>query len=95
MKKLKKSLFKIADENKVCEEYQFKCNNGKCISATLICDGDKDCEDGEDETPPQGCFKISPLLPNLRICPHSEFNCPYSEENEVICRPIVSILVVK
>ena len=32
-----------------CPESFFKCNDGKCISSSWKCDGEKDCSDGEDE----------------------------------------------
>ena len=32
-----------------CQPYQFKCNNGMCISKRQRCDGQYDCQDGSDE----------------------------------------------
>jgi hypothetical protein len=32
-----------------CQEYLIRCKNGTCISKNWICDGEKDCKDGEDE----------------------------------------------
>ena len=32
-----------------CNEDQFVCNNGECISRDFKCDGDTDCDDGSDE----------------------------------------------
>ena len=39
----------ITPSNK-CQLGQFKCANGNCIGARLRCDGDRDCDDGSDET---------------------------------------------
>ena len=33
-----------------CQDDEFRCNSGQCISSSWRCDGTKDCSDGEDET---------------------------------------------
>jgi len=33
-----------------CSEGRFKCYSGLCIANYFLCDGDNDCEEGEDET---------------------------------------------
>lgn len=33
----------------VCNENDFRCNDGKCIRTEWKCDGSGDCSDGEDE----------------------------------------------
>jgi hypothetical protein len=33
-----------------CGEMKFQCYSGRCIWAAWVCDGDKDCEGGEDES---------------------------------------------
>ncbi|CAD5215557.1 unnamed protein product [Bursaphelenchus xylophilus] len=35
-----------------CRESEFKCESGRCIPKSWRCDGDTDCEDGDDEV---GC----------------------------------------
>ena len=35
-----------------CSEYQFQCNNGRCIPNTWKCDKADDCHDNSDEA---GC----------------------------------------
>lgn len=42
---------------KQCKDNEFRCNNGQCIMNSYLCDGDKDCLDGSDETscPPATC----------------------------------------
>lgn len=32
-----------------CSGFKFKCDDGKCIWQTWVCDGDNDCSNGEDE----------------------------------------------
>ena len=41
-------LIEISDV--ICEEYEFKCNNHKCIHSSLKCDGKDDCGENSDET---------------------------------------------
>ncbi|NSL88258.1 hypothetical protein [Chitinophaga solisilvae] len=37
--------------NRKCPITEFECNDGSCISPSLINDGKNDCPDGEDEFP--------------------------------------------
>lgn len=32
-----------------CSSDQFKCANGKCLNATLVCNRNNDCGDASDE----------------------------------------------
>lgn len=43
---------------KQCKEGDFKCLDGRCLSSNLRCNGNKDCNDGSDETDcGQTCLK--------------------------------------
>ena len=33
-----------------CSESEYECDNGKCISASFICDWEDDCGDYSDES---------------------------------------------
>lgn len=35
---------------KNCTDDEFQCSNGQCIAVSFVCDKDKDCSDGSDET---------------------------------------------
>ncbi|GFT68702.1 vitellogenin receptor, partial [Nephila pilipes] len=52
-------------KSKTCNTKEFKCNDGKCIDETLVCDKRADCEDGSDE---KNCSKIVP-------CDEGRFTC--------------------
>uniref|UniRef100_A0A3Q2WFZ6 Low-density lipoprotein receptor-like n=1 Tax=Haplochromis burtoni TaxID=8153 RepID=A0A3Q2WFZ6_HAPBU len=34
---------------KQCDDREFRCANGQCISKSFVCDSDNDCSDGSDE----------------------------------------------
>ena len=42
----------ISDVNNGCSNGEYTCNNGKCIPKDYVCDGEDDCNNGEDE---KGC----------------------------------------
>ena len=39
-----------------CEPEEKRCSDGTCISLNFVCDGLRDCPEGEDE--PEGCDPI-------------------------------------
>lgn len=42
---------RITKLNKLeCTADEFRCHSGKCIQDLALCDGEKDCPQGEDET---------------------------------------------
>lgn len=42
-------LIPTARSKQTCEHNYFGCRTGRCILNTWVCDGQKDCEDGDDE----------------------------------------------
>ncbi len=51
-----------------CQQHQFTCQNGRCVSQDFICDGDNDCGDESDELD-HLCRTPAPT------CPPQEFRC--------------------
>lgn len=49
-----------------CLDEQFRCNNGYCISGSLMCDGFYDCLDKSDEV-------LCPYF--LNNCNENEYQC--------------------
>nr|XP_033778769.1 basement membrane-specific heparan sulfate proteoglycan core protein isoform X4 [Geotrypetes seraphini] len=52
-------------EDRPCRRDEARCPNGQCIPRDYLCDGERDCRDGEDEL---NCGTTSPCEPN-------EFKC--------------------
>ncbi|XP_012532761.2 vitellogenin receptor [Monomorium pharaonis] len=48
-----------------CSPTEFTCNNGACIPKSLVCDGEIDCNNGEDEK----CHS------NTTLCESGQFQC--------------------
>lgn len=51
-----------------CQQHQFTCQNGRCVSHDFVCDGDNDCGDESDELE-HICHTPAPT------CPPAEFRC--------------------
>ncbi len=52
-----------------CPPGQFMCSDGSCILETHICDADKDCQDGSDETTEHcHCFHNGSVVHNSSYC---------------------------
>lgn len=47
---------------RTCSSDQFRCDDGRCIPATWICDGDNDCGDMSDEDQRHSCGRCLVLL---------------------------------
>ncbi|KAK7579998.1 hypothetical protein V9T40_000627 [Parthenolecanium corni] len=53
-----------------CNYETFSCKSGQCISRSSICDGERDCEDGSDES--EGCCTLPFSTPDIKFtvtCP--------------------------
>ncbi|RXN39044.1 low-density lipo receptor-related 2-like protein [Labeo rohita] len=51
-----------------CQQHQFTCQNGRCVSRDFVCDGDNDCGDESDELDHM-CRTPAPT------CPPGNFRC--------------------
>ena len=40
----------VATQSVVCDDDQWRCNSGMCISKQWICDRENDCDDASDES---------------------------------------------
>ncbi|KAA8592929.1 hypothetical protein FQN60_018384, partial [Etheostoma spectabile] len=58
----------VCDVDEGCSATEFKCANGQCVSATMLCDGHPDCSDRSDE---EGCSD-APVCTTKHRCPHSK-----------------------
>lgn len=59
--------------NTHCQEGWFDCGNDKCIADQLICDGEDDCENNQDE---MDCDSYQFTV----LCPSRHWLCPNSDD---------------
>jgi hypothetical protein len=62
-----------------CNQSQFECGSGECISNTYLCDGPAQCSDGSDESP------VNPNCGTPDVCEPTEFACSVTQ-----CLPLIS-----
>ncbi|KAG0711818.1 Sortilin-related receptor [Chionoecetes opilio] len=85
-----------ADENERggCSYNEFRCDNGHCIPLYYVCDGDKDCNYGEDERYcstiidyptssssecPEYTCNYGTCIPDQWVCDGAK-DCPYGDD---------------
>jgi len=76
------ALFVATNAQKKCEDYEFACENGKCIRESYKCDGDNDCADGSDEN--ICIWRFNELMAKLK----KTFDHDFFEDTENITREI-------
>ena len=69
----RKALPNFKTDEPVCPDGELQCGNGQCLSKSLFCDEQVDCQDGSDENACNVDQVDSSLLPSLltSCCPGS------------------------
>ena len=57
----------VAAINRTCSPWEFKCDNGMCITKTSVCDTVNDCRDGSDEKE-EKCSKLQLPTKCANLC---------------------------
>jgi hypothetical protein len=63
-----------------CEDDEYRCANGMCISEEYWIDGDYDCMDWTDEmdtivTTVRSCFDTPSFICDEHLCPYNQWSC--------------------
>jgi len=80
-----KNDFSIRLFDRTCREESFHCKNGGCVAKSDICDGERDCADGSDETDEACLLNKEPEviggchLPEISGGWYIRFNCKESD----------------
>lgn len=64
-----------------CTEDEFQCNDGRCIPNNKVCDGSKDCSDGEDED----CITEGIIAQLFKISNHQAQSNSHSKFHKNVC----------
>jgi len=76
-----------------CSKDKFSCTDGGCVSWTLTCNGEKNCEDGTDE--PSFCKIFLGTKLNSTNCSLLNVGCALSENKDIIARQVCAANQVK
>lgn len=87
---LLRSIFHRMNNDMKCNKWSFQCDNFFCISNVLVCNGQKDCLDGEDELNCRSIFYFncndSSSIPIQYVC--NKINDCSKGEDEQFCGKI-------
>jgi very low-density lipoprotein receptor len=89
------NVIKKAPTSSVCHSAEFQCKDGiTCLHRSWLCDGARDCPDGEDEEQPL-CQNVTCRADQFqcadKTCIHGSFHCSGKKEcsdgsDELNCR---------
>ena len=74
-----------------CDSNRHLCDNGECISQSYVCDGDKKCADGSDETYCQcladqfKCEKSGECVFKRKVCDGTD-DCNDASDEQNCCK---------